>query len=321
MITLNPLQSSKSSRNINNNNNNNSRTNNNSVKAFDNSNADHINDKRNLLKYLREEKLNEFKELISKYDTSILNVEIDNDKNTLLHEAACLNRNDKFFQILLTDNQDINNKQNVNGLHALSLATKKCNINAIDLILKQSDKSSVFIKDNDGNNILAIATLYDFTGKCLEKLLSFILEKNRDKIKEILDNQNKKKETVFHIVAANNNIKCLKVLMNNKLNIKRSLEIDIDINLQDEDNDMPIGLAVQRNHYECVKEFLECDDINIKKLDNSKNSVFHYSALNGNLSILKLLFKHLKSMIEKVIQLLLLHIIIYYHYYLLYHQG
>lgn len=239
--------------------------------TFNGDNEEHVNDKRNLLKYFKANNIDGLKKIIDKYDCSIsMNIEIDNNKNTLFHEAI-----------------------------------NKCNNNIIKIILNVSDSIKFFNKnDNNGLNPLGIAVTHDFRGDCLESLLQYCKDNKQLNILE--DTNNKKKATIFHMAADNNNIKCLEVLLKYKKEYKKEFDKDININLQDEEGDIPIGRAIFRNHYYIVKKMLECDDIDIRKIDKQYNTVFHLVALNGNLSILKLLFQHIKSKEEKVKLILLI---------------
>ena len=236
--------------------------------TFNGDNEEHVNDKRNLLKYFKANNIDGLKKIIDKYDCSIsMNIEIDNDKNTLFHEAI-----------------------------------NKCNNNIIKIILNVSDSIKFFNNKNDNNglNPLGIAVTHDFKGDCLESLLKYCKDNKQLNIKNIIeDTNNKKKATIFHMAADNNNIKCLEVLLKYKKEYKKEFDKDIDINLQDDEGDIPIGRAIFRNHYYIVKKMLECDDIDIRKIDKQYNTVFHLVALNGNLSILKLLFQHIKSNLSK----------------------
>jgi ankyrin repeat protein len=239
--------------------------------TFNGDNEEHVNDKRNLLKYFKANNIDGLKKIIDKYDCSIsMNIEIDNNKNTLFHEAI-----------------------------------NKCNNNIIKIILNVSDSIKFFNNKNDNNglNPLGIAVTHDFKGDCLESLLKYCKDNKQLNIKNIIeDTNNKKKATIFHMAADNNNIKCLEVLLKYKKEYDEEYKKEFNkniINLQDEEGDIPIGRAIFRNHYYIVKKMLECDDIDIRKIDKQYNTVFHLVALNGNLSILKLLFQHIKSKREK----------------------
>lgn len=120
----------------------------------------------------------------------------------------------------------------------------------------------------------------------------------KEKSESLLEDDNYKKQNIFHIIANNSNSETICNLIIDHL-LKKSINIREKFDYVDENNRTPLELAIINNNHFVTQQFLKYFNKNLcETSDYSGDNLIHLAVRHGDLKMLKLLLDD-KELIEQ----------------------
>ncbi|MGL5246188.1 MAG: ankyrin repeat domain-containing protein [Mycoplasmoidaceae bacterium] len=185
------------------------------------------------------------------------------------------NNNLEAVKLLVESGASVNDKKGM--ANSLMFACSYGFIEIVEYLVEQGSK--INITDNEGNNLLMIASKEDQL-----KIVKFLLSKQID-----INQVNKKGNNALMYAILSNHIDVVKILIEN----------GIDINAYNKEGTTPLMLAVQYKRYNIINELLSNSEIEINKIDFDGYTALMYGCLIEDIKSIAFLINDKRTSINK----------------------